>query len=108
MMSVSFSVFCPSCLVGFFSSWVLFVQLLELVSPDDAGHAGAIISGGKGGANQKVCLLPAITYSTTGMPFWPLLTLQIAALEEAGVIVSKSPAQMGTLMKQAMATAYGQ
>ena len=43
------------------------------------GHAGAIISGGKGGATEK-----------------------IAAMQEAGIVITESPARLGTTMLAAM------
>mgnify|MGYP003300867355 CR=1 FL=1 len=43
------------------------------------GHAGAIISGGKGTAESK-----------------------FSALEEAGVHISKSPAKLGETIKEAL------
>lgn len=47
------------------------------ISPSTVGHAGAVISGGKGKAEDKV-----------------------AALEKAGVIMVDSPAKLGGALKE--------
>lgn len=56
------------------------------------GHAGAIISGGKGKDQYYV------SCSTTDLWYAGAASDKVAALERAGVVVSESPAQIGALL----------
>lgn len=61
------------------------------------GHAGAIISGGKGGAQDKINALEKVRIS-----YFVISYTNIFILFQAGVIVTKSPAQMGTELYKEM------
>jgi succinyl-CoA synthetase alpha subunit len=63
------------CCSRWLSSFHLFTSTVSITGTRAAGHAGAIISGGKGGATDKM-----------------------KAMEKAGMVVTKSPAQLGTTM----------
>ena len=74
------------------------------------GHAGAIISGGKGTATGARSHLMRPGLACDSFAYCPEMlrgccchTDKIAALEAAGVTVVKSPAQMGTAMSKVMA-----
>lgn len=59
------------------------------------GHAGAIIAGGKGGAQEKVGNTSNMVINVT-----IFINDKINALKDAGVHVANSPAKIGEIMKQ--------
>ena len=79
------------------------------------GHAGAIISGGKGGAEDKIKALESVSLLVNYffdffcdfelhriLFFIRRLRLIETSFLQAGVIVSRSPAQMGNLLLKEM------
>lgn len=75
------------------------------------GHAGAIISGGKGGAQDKIAALEKVraislhrlgSYGPAGNVIFFGQKLINVCTFQAGVVVTRSPAQMGNELQKAM------
>lgn len=72
------------------------------------GHAGAIISGGKGGAQDKINALEKVLLKFIYIVELKhrvvvcIILLHVKHFLQAGVIVTKSPAQMGNVLLKEM------